>query len=50
MIKVVNKWNTATYVVVKDHGDSVILQRVDGSNFEISKREFKLNYVDFKSK
>lgn len=49
-MKVVNKWNKATYVVVKDNGDSVILQRTDGSNFEISKREFKLNYVDFKSK
>lgn len=43
-----NKWNSKLYTLIQDKGSSVILQRSDGSEFEISKSEFKANYYEVK--
>ena len=43
-----NKWNGKLYTLIQDKGSSVILQRSDGSEFEISKSEFKANYMEIK--
>lgn len=41
-----NKWNGKFYTLIQDKGSSVILQRSDGSEFEISKSEFRANYME----
>ena len=41
-----NKWNGKLYTLIQDKGSSVILQRSNGSEFEISKSEFKANYYE----
>ena len=41
-----NKWNGKLYTLIQDKGSSVILQRSNGSEFEISKSEFKANYTE----
>ena len=43
-----NKWNGKLYTLTQDKGSSVILQRSDSSEFEISKSEFKANYYEVK--
>lgn len=43
-----NRWNGKLYTLIQDKGSSVILQRSDGSEFEISKSEFKANYYEVK--
>ena len=45
-MKIKNKWNGKFYTLIQDKGSSVILQRSDGSEFEISKSEFKANYME----
>ena len=47
-MQVKNKWNKKIYSVVNKDNGKVILQRVDGSRFEIAEKEFKSNYIDFK--
>jgi hypothetical protein len=47
-MQVKNKWNKKIYSIVNKDNGKVILQRVDGSRFEISEKEFKSNYADFK--
>ena len=49
-MQVKNKWNKKIYSVVNKENSKIILQRVDGSRFEITEKEFKSNYVDFKPK
>ena len=40
----VNKWNGKAYKVAEDKGASVVLEREDGSRFEIAKSEFMFSY------
>lgn len=42
--KAVNKWNGRAYKVAEDKGSSVVLEREDGSRFEIAKSEFMFSY------
>ena len=45
-MRVQNKWNKKSYLVVNVSWDKVELQRDDGSRFEISKSEFNFSYVN----
>jgi hypothetical protein len=42
----VNKWNKKTYRVVSVKDKTVMLQREDGSTFEIAKSEYQANYIE----
>lgn len=42
--QVKNKWNRKLYNVLKFIGDSVVLQREDGSTFIINKSEYSFTY------
>lgn len=46
MQTVVNKWNRKTYKVIKMTEDSVMLERADGTQFTIVKREYFSNYFE----
>lgn len=43
-----NRWNGKLYTLIQDKKSSVILQRSNGSEFEISKSEFRANYYEVK--
>lgn len=43
---VLNKWNKKTYKVVKMTDKDVTLEREDGSQFTIVKKEYFSNYVE----
>ena len=43
---VLNKWNKGVYTLVEKKDSTVVLQRADGSVFEISKKEYLLNYFE----
>ena len=40
-----NKWNKKLYKVISDTGSEVTLEREDGSQFTIQKKEFYVNYL-----
>ena len=40
----INKWNNKKYRLVETKEKSVILEREDGSRFEVSKAEFNFAY------
>ena len=44
MKKLINKWNGKEYTLLEYHGSVVLLQRADGSTFEISVSELHANY------
>ena len=41
-----NKWNKKTYKVLEIKDSSVVLQREDGSQFEIAKSEYFFSYSE----
>lgn len=41
-----NKWNSNIYTVLSISDGTVKLQRSDGSEFTITQKEFKFNYVE----
>jgi hypothetical protein len=41
-----NKWNRKTYKVMEVKSSSVVLQREDGSQFEIAKSEYFFSYSE----
>lgn len=41
-----NKWNKKIYKVMEVKGSSVVLQREDGSQFEIAKSEYFFSYSE----
>ena len=43
---VLNKWNKKTYKVIKMTDKEVTLERKDGSQFTIVKKEYFSNYVE----
>lgn len=43
---VLNKWNKKTYKVIKMTDKDVILEREDGSQFTIVKKEYLANYFE----
>lgn len=45
-MKVKNKWNSNIYTVLSISDGTVKLQRSDGSEFTITQKEFKFNYVE----
>ena len=46
MKTVLNKWNKKTYKVIKVTDVSVTLERADGSQFTINKKEYFSNYIE----
>lgn len=44
MEEVVNKWNGRTYKVLERKDCDVVLQREDGSQFTIQKKEYFFSY------
>lgn len=47
---VLNKWNGNKYKVVNTTDKTVVLERENKSQFEISKSEYFFSYVEFISK
>lgn len=45
---VLNRWNRKKYLVVEIKENSVTLEREDGSQFAISKKEYYFNYSEKK--
>lgn len=45
-MKVKNKWNSNIYTVISVSEGIVKLQRSDGSEFTITQKEYKFNYVE----
>jgi len=43
-MKVKNKWNSKMYKLISESDNTVTLEREDGSQFTISKKEFYANY------
>ncbi len=43
-----NRWNRKIYQVVEVKDDKVVLQREDGSQFEIAKSEYFFSYSEKK--
>jgi len=39
-----NKWNKKKYKVIEMKDSEIILEREDGTTFEISRKEFLFNY------
>lgn len=50
MEKVRNKWNGREYLVLKQEGAMVTLQRDDGSFLTIEEKELKFNYKNIDEK
>ena len=46
MKTVLNKWNKKAYKVIKVTDVSVTLERADGSQFTINKKEYFSNYIE----
>lgn len=46
MLEVINKWNGRTYKVLESTGNTVFLERDDGSRFVIEKKEYFFNYKE----
>ena len=44
MKKLINKWNHKEYTLIKYQGSVAVLQRQDGTTFEISVSELRANY------
>lgn len=45
---VLNRWNHKKYLVVESKDNMVTLEREDGSQFVISKKEYYFNYSEKK--
>lgn len=41
-----NKWNKKIYKVISESEGKVMLERGDGSQFEIAKSEFNFSYME----
>lgn len=41
-----NKWNKKIYKVISESEGKVMLEREDGSQFEISESEFNFSYME----
>ena len=41
-----NKWNKKIYKVISESEGKVMLERRDGSQFEIAKSEFNFSYME----
>ena len=46
MKTVKNRWNRKIYQVVEMNDSNVTLERADGSQFTISKKEYFSNYIE----
>lgn len=46
MKKVRNKWNSKTYSVISEDEKAVTLEREDGSQFTIQKKEYFFSYFE----
>lgn len=44
-----NKWNGKMYKLISEFDNQVTLERSDGSQFIISKKEFYANYREYSS-